>query len=186
MKETTITLKNGALEVRFAYSPDKVEQVKRLAPGTRAWDGQAKCWIVDSMCFEEVLELFPDSEVSVETWEHCYPSFGKRVPEVVEQCQRWAASGVVLLREGDKLVAHHDHADKSMLHGVQQMVDGMAQDINALLIAGVKVPGVMAAPVASEGDEKLLAFMQTIKQHRATWEKNANKKRMMAKGRYGK
>lgn len=186
MKETTITLKGGALEVRFAYSPDAVVQVKRLAPGTRSWDGTSKCWVVDSMCFEEVIELFPDASVHPDVWAHCYPTFGKRVPEVVELCRRWADSGIVLLRDGDGLIAHHDHTSPADLAALQVHVDEVASDINALLLAGVKVPGVLAAPQAEEGDEKLLAFMQMIRTHRATWEKNATKKRMMAKGWYGK
>ena len=181
---TTITLKDGALQVQTRYE-DK-ETIKRLAPGTRAWDGASKVWTVDALCFEEVLELFPDATVSVEVWEHIYPSFGKRVPEVIGQCQRWADSGVVLLRDGDKLVAHHDHAPASDLKALQPYVDAMAADINALLIAGIKVPGVIAEAQVRPEDEKLFAFMQTIKKHRKTWEGNAHKKRMMAKGRYGK
>ena len=83
--ETTITLAGKVLEVRFGYSPRKIGAIKRLAPGTRKWDGAEKVWIVDALCFEELLELLPDASVSAETWEHVYPSMGERIPDVLAQ-----------------------------------------------------------------------------------------------------
>ena len=184
---TTIRLVNGALEVTFGYSPGKVEQIKRLAPGTRAWDGERKVWIVDPLVLEEVLELLPDAEVAPEVWTHVYPSYGARVPAVLDQCRRWAESGVRLVREGDRLTAAHDTAPKKDLSALQPHVDAIAEDINRLLAMGHKVPGVQAGPVLTGEDERMFAFMQTVRENRGKWEKNAAKKqRMIAKGRYGK
>ena len=185
--ETTITLAGKVLEVRFGYSPRKIGAIKRLAPGTRKWDGAEKVWIVDALCFEELLELLPDASVSAETWEHVYPSFGARVPEVLAQCRRWAESGVRLVRQGDRLIAEHDSAPQKDLSALQPHIDDMTADINNLLRMGHKVPGVYAKPVLNEDDAKMFAFMQTVRNNRGKWEKNAAKKqRMIAKGRYGK
>lgn len=186
--ETTITLAGKVLEVRFKFSEDKVDAIKQLAPGTRKWDGAEKVWIVDALCFEELLELLPDATVSAETWEHCYPSFGARIPDVLAQCRRWAESGVRLVRDGDRLIAEHPTASKKDLSALQPHIDDMTDDINNLLRMGHKVPGVVAKPVfANEDDAKMFAFMGMVRDNRQKWEKQAHKKqRMIAKGRYGK
>lgn len=186
---TTIKLVGGALEVTFGYSPAKVEQIKRLAPGTRAWDGQRKVWTVDALCFEELLELLPDAEVDAAVWEKAYPSYGARIPDVLAQCRRWAESGVRLVRDGDRLVAQHEAAEKTKvgkerLAMLQPHIDEMTEDINRLLAMGHKVPGVQAGPVLTGEDAKMFAFMQQVRQNRGKWERNAQKKRMLAKGRY--
>ena len=181
---TTIKLVGGALEVTFGYSPAKVEAIKRLAPGTRAWDGQRKVWTVDPLVLEEVLELLPDAEVAPEVWTHVYPSYGARVPEVLAQCRRWAESGVRLVRDGDRLTAAHDTAPAKDLAALQPHIDDMTEDINRLLAMGHKVPGVQVEPMLTGEDARMFAFMQTVRQNRGKWEKNAQKKRMLAKGHY--
>lgn len=182
---TTIKLVNGALEVTFGYSQAKVDAIKRLAPGTRAWDGQRKVWVVDINCFEELLELLPDTmDIPVEIWERVYPSMGARIPDVLAQCKRWAESGVRLVRCGETFIAEHNTAPQKDLSALQPHIDEMTDDINRLLAMGHKVPGVYAEPVLTGEDARMFAFMQTVRENRGKWEKNAQKKRMLAKGRY--
>ena len=130
--------------------------------------------------------MIADASVSAETWEHVYPSFGARVPEVLAQCRRWAESGVRLVRQGDRLIAEHDSAPQKDLSALQPHIDDMTADINNLLRMGHKVPGVTAESVllTNEDDKKMFAFMETVRNNRGRWEKNAAKKRMLAKGHY--
>lgn len=182
---TTIKLVNGALEVTFGYSPAKVDAIKRLAPGTRSYDKETKIWTVDPLVLEEVLELLPDAEVAPEVWTHVYPSYGARVPEVLAQCKRWAESGVRLVRCGETFIVEHDTAPQKDLSALQPHIDAIAEDINRLLAMGHKVPGVYAEPVLTGEDARMFAFMQTVRENRGKWERNAQKKqRMIAKGRY--
>ena len=182
---TTITLKDGALEVVFNdFTWAKVDAIKQLHPGTRRYNEATKIWTVDPLVLEEVLELLPDAEVDVAVWEKCYPSMGARIPDVLAQCRRWAESGVRLVRDGDRLTAAHDTASQKDLSALQPHIDEMTEDINRLLAMGHKVPGVQAEPMLTGEDAKMFAFMQQVRQNRGRWEKNAQKKRMLAKGHY--
>ena len=66
--------------------------------------------------------------------------------------------------------------------GMQIQRRGWKSTLHTLM--GHKVPGVQAVPILEGEDARMFAFMQKVRQNRGQWEKNANRKRMLAKGHY--
>ena len=143
---TTIHLHDDTtLIVQFPYSALTVQRIKALPPGTRAWDGDLKAWLVPVIMFEELVKLLPYCEVHPDVWEAVYPSHGRRLAEAQRFWQGIAWSGVRLVRDGARLVAQHDRADPADLAALQKQIDARRDALMSLWEAGLRF-----VPVADE------------------------------------